>query len=103
MTDYKQTRDAAGIITSRFDRMLLKLSDDYEDEITVVSLMRYYDLCCEPNKDEGGELIDPDTTILEAIERVLEDFMCKADYSDWLLTVKDKNLFANNKENSYAE
>lgn len=84
MSDYKQTRDAAGIITTRFDRMLRNLRDDYEDEITVVSLMRYYDLCCEPNKDEGGHEIDLDTTILEAIERVLEDYMCKADYSAWL-------------------
>ena len=85
MSDYKQTRDAAGIITTRFDRMLRNLRDDYEDEITVVSLMRYYDLCCEPNKDEGGWEIEPDTTILEAIERVLEDFMCKADYNAWML------------------
>jgi hypothetical protein len=88
MSDYKQTRDAAGTITSRFDKMLRNLTDDYEDEIVVVSLMRYYNLCLEPNKDEGGELIDPDTTILEAIERVLEDFMCATDYSDWLLTRK---------------
>lgn len=85
MSDYKQTRDAAGIITSRYSKMLQNLSDDYEDEIVVISLMKYYNLCCEPNKDEGGELIDPDTTILEAIERVLEDYMCAADYSAWLL------------------
>ena len=88
MSDYKQTRDAAGKITSRFDKMLRNLVDDYEDEMVVVALMKYYDLCLEPNKDEGGELIDPDTSILEAIERVLEDFMCTADYSDWLLTRK---------------
>ena len=90
MTDYKQTRDAAGIITTRFDRMLRNLRDDYEDEITVVSLMRYYDLCCEPNKDEGGWEIDLDITILEAIERVLEDYMNVADYNAWILSVKGK-------------
>ena len=78
MSDYKQTRDAAGTITSRFDKMLRNLTDDYEDEIVVVSLMRYYNLCLDNN----------DASILEAIERVLEDFMCTADYSDWLLTRK---------------
>lgn len=88
MSEYKQTRDAAGMITSRFDKMLRNLTDDYEDEIVVVSLMRYYNLCLEPNKDEGGELIDPDTSILEAIERVLEDYMCATDYNAWLLTRK---------------
>ena len=78
MSDYKQTLDTAGMITSRFDKMLRNLTDDYEDEMVVVSLMRYYDLCLEYNDD----------SILEAIERVLEDFMCTADYSDWLLTRK---------------
>ena len=78
MSGYKQTRDAAGVITSRFDKMLRNLSDDYEDEIVVVSLMRYYSLCLNNNDD----------SILEAIERVLEDYMCTADYSAWLLTRK---------------
>ena len=75
MSDYKQTRDAAGIITSRFDKMLRNLTDDYEDEMVVVSLMRHYNLCLDNNDD----------SILEAIERVLEDYMCPADYSAWLL------------------
>mgnify|MGYP000533667828 CR=1 FL=1 len=90
MSDYKQTRDAAGIITTRFDRMLRNLSEDYGDEITVVSLMRYYDLCCKPNKDEGGWEIDLDLSILEAIERVLEDYLNEADYNAWILSVKEK-------------
>jgi hypothetical protein len=80
MSDYKQTRDAAGILTSRFDRMLSNLRDDYEDKITVVSLMKYYNLCL----DNG------DPTILEAIERVLEDYMCTADHNAWMLSVKEK-------------
>jgi hypothetical protein len=75
MTDYKQTRDAAGIITSRYSDMLKRLGDDYEDEMVVVSLMKYYNLCLDNN----------DPTILEAIERVLEDYMCTVDYSAWLL------------------
>ena len=66
---------AAGMITSRFDKMLRNLTDDYEDEMVVVSLMKYYNLCLD----------NDDPTILEAIERVLEDYMCTADYSAWLL------------------
>ena len=83
MSDYKQTRDAARMITSRFDKtlrnltdnMLRNLTDDYEDEMVVVSLMKYYNLCLD----------NDDPTILEAIERVLEDYMCAADYNAWLL------------------
>ena len=78
MSDYKQTSDAAGIITSRYSEMLKSLSDDYLDEMVVVSLMKYYNLCLD----------NDDPTILEAIERVLEDYMCTADYSDWMLTRK---------------
>jgi len=78
MTDYKQTRDAARMVTSRFDNMLRNLTDEYEEEMVVVSLMRYYNLCLNNN----------DVSILEAIERVLEDYMCTADYSDWMLTRK---------------
>ena len=92
MSDYQLTRDAAGKITTRFDKMLRNLADDYEDEIVVVALMKYYDLCCEPNKDEGGELIDLDTSILEAIERVLEDFMNASDYNAWMLSVGRRTL-----------
>ena len=33
MSDYKQTRDASGVITSRFANMLRNLKDDYEDEV----------------------------------------------------------------------
>ena len=90
MSDYKQTRDAAGIITSRYSKMLQRLSEDFEDEMVIVSLMKYYNLCCEPNKDEGGHEIDQDLSILEAIERILEDYLNEADYNAWILSVKGK-------------
>lgn len=76
MTDYNQTRDAAGVITTRFENMLRNLSDDYEEEMVVVSLMKYYNICL----DNG------DDTILKAIERVLEDYMVPHDFDDWMLT-----------------
>lgn len=88
MSDYKQTRDAAGIITSRFANMLKNLQDDYEEEIVVVSLMRYYDMCSKPDKIDNtvNEYIDPDEDLLWAIERVLQDYLPSKDFNDWLLT-----------------
>lgn len=88
MTDYKQTRDAAGIITSRFTNMLKNLQEDYEEEIVVVSLMKYYDMCAKPTYIDNtmGEYIDPDEDLLWAIERVLQDYMTKVDFNNWLLT-----------------
>jgi len=81
MSDYNVTRDAAGKITSRFEKMLENLADDYEDEMVAVSLMRHYNLYLE----------NDDVSILEAIERVLEDYMSPSDFNAWMLTVKDKH------------
>lgn len=88
MSDYNQTRDAAGTITSRFANMLKNLQDDYEEEIVVVSLMQYYDMCAKPTKIDNtvNEYIDPDEDLLWAIERVLQDYMTSKDFNDWLLT-----------------
>jgi hypothetical protein len=80
MSDYNATRDAAGKITSCFEKMLENLVDDYEDELVVVSLMRHYKLCLD----------NDDASILEAIERVLEDYMSPSDFNAWMLTVEEK-------------
>ena len=81
MTDYNTTRDAAGTVTAHFERVLRvalrSISDDYQDEMVVVSLMNHYQLCA-----------DPDDTVLVAIERVLEDYMNQADFNAWMLTRK---------------
>jgi len=86
MSDYKQTPDAAGIITSRFSNMLKNLQDDYEDEIVVVSLMKYYEMCAKPDKIDNtrDEYIDPDEDLLWAIERVLQDFMPTDEFNGWV-------------------
>ena len=87
MSDYKQTRDVSGRVVSRFSTMLKNLQDDYEDEIVVVSLMRYYDMCAKPDKiDNSSDVVDPDEDLLWAIERVLADYMTSSDFSSWLLT-----------------
>lgn len=90
MSDYNVTRRVATKITDRFSSMLRNLEDDFEEEIVVCSLMKYYKLCSIPVKDEGGMDMGVDEDLLWAIERVLEDFMCTADYSYWLLTRKEE-------------
>lgn len=72
MSDYKQTRNFAGMVTTRFSKMLRDLSDDIEEEVVVYTLMNYYDLL---DKD--------DADLMWAIDRVLQDFMTVEDYNSW--------------------
>ena len=92
MSDYNVTRTIAGKITDRFSNMLRELEDDYEEEVVVVSLMKYHALCSKPTKIDNtrGEYIDPDNDLLWAIERVLSEYMTGADFNAWMLTVKNK-------------
>lgn len=92
MSDYNVTRTIAGKITDRFSNMLRELEDDYEEEVVVVSLMKYHALRSKPIKIDNtrGEYIDPDEDLLWAIERVLADYMTSADFNAWMLTVKNK-------------
>ena len=88
MSDYNVTRSAAAQVTDRFSRMLRDLEDDFEEEIVVCSLMKYYNLCSIPVTDEGGMDMGVDEDLLWAIERILQDFMATSDFNDWMLTVK---------------
>ena len=82
MSDYNMTRDAAATITDRFSGMLRRLQDDYEDEIVVVSLIKYYYIV----KDNGDE------DLLKAIERVLQEYMVDIDYLRWRREVNLSDL-----------
>jgi len=86
MSDYTVTRRVATKITDRFSSMLRDLEDDFEEEIVVVSLMRYYNLCSVSVKDEGGMDMGVDEDLLWAIERILQDFMSTSDFNSWLMT-----------------
>ena len=89
-SDYNVTRSAANQVTERFSRMLRDLEDDFEEEIVVCSLMRYYNLCSVPVKYEGGMDMGVDEDLLWAIERILQDYMSTSDFNAWRLTVKQK-------------
>jgi len=72
MGDYKQTRDFAGVVTTRFSKILRDLSDDIEEEMVVCTLMNYYSI-----------LDDSDEDLVWAVDRVLQDFMTTEDYNSW--------------------
>jgi hypothetical protein len=86
MTEYVATK-----ITDRFSSMLRNLEDDFEEEIVVCCLMKYYNLCSVPVKDEGGMDMGVDEDLLWAIERILQDFMSTSDFNAWMLSVKENN------------
>ena len=78
MSDYQQTRDFAGIVTTRFSEMLRNLSDNIEEEMVVCTLINYYNLVDESDED-----------LRWAIERVLQDFMTTKDFNVWMMNRKD--------------
>ena len=88
MSDYNVTRRVATKITDRFSSMLRNLEDDFEEEIVVCSLMKYYRLCSTSVEDEGGIDMGIDADLLWAIERILQDYMSTSDFNDWMLTAK---------------
>ena len=58
--------------------------EDHEDEIVVIALKNYYNLCNKPDKiDNSDDILEPDTELLSAIDRVLQDFMPYSDYLKW--------------------
>ena len=71
--------------------MLRKKVADYEnlfsalsDELVVKSLKKYYDICSIPDKiDLSDEIIEPDEELLQALDRVLADYMTPYEYDKW--------------------
>jgi len=59
--------------------------EDHEEEIVVIALKKYYDLCNIPNR------IERDQEMLDAIALVLEDFMAPSDYLKWLNSIATKD------------
>jgi len=57
---------------SRLSKRLMEIVDDFEEEIVVMSLSKYYDL------------IEEETDLKWAIERVLQDYMEYNEYNEWL-------------------
>jgi hypothetical protein len=65
--------------------------EGHEDEIVVIALKKYYDLCNRPNKiDNSDMVIEPDQEILDAISLVLKDFMAPSDYLRWLTALETR-------------
>lgn len=65
---------------SRLSERLMEIIDDFEEEIVVVSLLKYYDVLGEEDSD-----------LKWAIDLVLQDYMEYNEYNKWL---KSKSLIA---------
>jgi len=86
MSDYNVYLRRDGQLIDRFSQMVQDFRNDFEEEIVVVTLLNYYDLCSKPTKIDNtvGEYIDPDEDLLWAIERVLQDFMTTDEFNGWV-------------------
>ena len=57
-----------------------------EDFFVIRALKDYYKLCAKPDKiDNSDDVIEPDETILNAIDRVLQDYMTPDEYFRWTI------------------
>lgn len=85
MSDYNLYLRRDGKLIDRFSQMVQNFRDDFEEEIVVVTLLNYYDMCSKPDKIDNtrDEYIDPDEDLLWAIERVLQDFMTTDEFNAW--------------------
>ena len=71
--------------------MLRKKVADYEnlfselsDALVVKSLKNYYDICSIPDKvDCSDDILEPDEELLQALDRVLADYMSQDEYDRW--------------------
>ena len=78
MSDYNLYLRRDGKLIDRFSQMVQNFRDDFEEEIVVVTLLNYYNMCSKPD----GEEYDED--LLWAIERVLQDFMTADEFNGWV-------------------
>lgn len=79
MTDMTEVGYA---LMDRFEKMLAQHLEDYQDEMVVISLMKYYDHLAKDLIAQEDFYYD----IGIAIERVLEDYMTHYDFELWKKT-----------------
>lgn len=75
MSDYNIYLRRDGTLTDRFSKMVEEYLNDFEEEITVVTLLNYYSVL--------SKLDIQDDDLLWAIDRVLQQFMPSTDYTAW--------------------
>ena len=70
----------------------IELDIDVIENIVVEELKSYYNLCNTPDKvDCSDDVIDVDHSILNAIDRVLQDYMDIYQYRQWKMEVGSEN------------
>ena len=62
----------------------IELDVDVIENIVVEELKDYYNLCNVPNKiDCSDDVLDPDQDLLQALARVLQEYMTAHEYEQW--------------------
>ena len=65
-------------------KVTVNIPSETIDDLVVQVLKDYHKLCMVPNKiDNSDEVIPPDQELLEALERVLYDFLTEKEYDAW--------------------
>ncbi len=63
------------------------------DELVIGELKAYHKLCMIPNKiDNSDEVIPPDQDIIDALERVLYDYLTEQEYDAWYKEAYNKEV-----------
>ena len=67
----------------------IELDIDVIENIVIEELKDYYNLCNRSNKvDCSDDVLDPDQDLLQALDRVLQDYMSVYDYELWKAKLK---------------
>ena len=65
-------------------KVTFKLGQADIEKLVIGELKAYHELCMIPNKiDNSAELIPPDQDIIDALERVLYDYLTEKEYDAW--------------------
>jgi len=70
----------------------IELDIDVIENIVVEELKSYYNLCNTPDKvDCSDDVIDPDQDLLQALDRVLQEYMTAHEYEQWRAQLESPN------------
>lgn len=72
-------------------KQTIELECEQIDAIVVGELKHAYEINLKCTKDEGGFDIDPDGELANALKVVLQYFMSKYDYDDWIEQYESRN------------
>ncbi len=61
----------------------LTLTNNQIDEVIIQDLKNMYRILQKPQRDEGGLLMEPETDMMDAIDKVLKYYMTPQQQKEW--------------------